>query len=363
MSRAAGGHPTPVPADPAIDAMVAALPKISLHCHLIGSVAAETVVDLARKHGVPLGRSAAELYDHGSYADLGEFLRVLDVVGSLIRDAEDFHRVTYESLTAGGAAHGVLYREVHLSPPGHPGVPYRRILDGVLAGARDAEADTGIRATFLVGICRERDGAAAVELVEQVVEHRVDEVLGIGLDYAEVNGPPGRFVEAYRLAARAGLQRTAHSESGPPRHVEVLLDELGCSRIDHGYHVVDDAAVTARCVGERVPFTCTPVSSDIGRYSGSGDGSHHRIAEMVDAGLCVTIDSDDPPMFGTDPTHDHRVLAHALGYRRDQLMTLTRNAVEACWLDRTDKAALLTRVEAMAATTPDAPRPDQEVPA
>ncbi|PWW24142.1 adenosine deaminase [Geodermatophilus normandii] len=363
MSLAAGVHSTPVPADPAIDAMVAALPKVSLHCHLIGSVAPQTVVDLARRHGVPLGRSAEELYDHASYEDLGEFLRVLDVVGSLVRDADDLHRVTYESLTAGGAAHGVLYREVHLSPPGHPGVPYPRLLEGVLAGARDAEADTGIRAGFVVGICRERSGAAAVELVEQVVEHRVDEVLGIGLDYAEVNGPPGRFVEAYRLAARAGLRRTAHSESGPPRHVEVLLDELGCSRVDHGYHVVDDAAITARCVEERVPFTCTPVSSDIGRYSGSGDGTHRRIAEMVDAGLCVTIDSDDPPMFGTDPTHDHRVLAHALGWRRDRLADLTRNAVEACWLDRTDKAALLARVEAMVAATPDAPPAPEESPA
>jgi len=287
-------HSTPTPADPAIDAMVAALPKVSLHCHLIGSVAPRTVLDLARKHGVRLGRSAEELYDSAGYEDLGEFLRVLDVVGALIRDPEDFARVTYESLTAGGAAHGVVYREVHLSPPGHPGVPYPTILEGVLAGARDAEADTGIRATFLVGLCRERSGAAALELVEQVVEHRVDEVLGIGLDYAEVDGPPGRFVEAYRLAARSGLQRTAHSESGPPDHVRVLLDELGCSRVDHGYHVVDDPELTARCVEERVPFTCTPVSSDIGRYSGSGDGSHRRIAEMVDAGLCVTIDSDDP---------------------------------------------------------------------
>ncbi|MEV7428191.1 adenosine deaminase [Nocardioides sp. NPDC092400] len=355
MSLATSVHSTPVPADPAIDAMVAALPKVSLHCHLIGSVAPETVADLARKHGVPLERSAEELYDHHSYEDLGEFLRVLDVVGSLIRDADDFHRVTYESLTAGGAAHGVLYREIHLSPPGHPGVPYPTILDGVLAGARDAATDTGIRANLVVGICRERSGGAAVELVEQVVAHRVDEVLGIGLDYAEVNGPPGRFVEAYRLAERHGLRRTAHSESGPPHHVEVLLDELGCSRIDHGYHVVDDPAITRRCVEERVPFTCTPVSSDIGRYSGSGDGTHRRIAEMVDAGLLVTIDSDDPPMFGTDPTHDYRVLAHALGHRRDQLATFTRNAVEACWLDDTDKAALLSIVEERVAATPDAP--------
>lgn len=349
-------HSRPVPVDPAVDAMVAALPKVSLHCHLIGTVAPATVVELAAKHGVPLGRRTAEdLYDHDSYEDLGEFLRVLDVVGSVIRDVDDFHRVTYESLTAGGAAHHVLYREIQLSPPGHPGVPYPRILEGVTAGMRDAATDTGIDARLVVGINRERSAAEAVGLVEQVIEHRIDEVVGIGLDYAEVNGPPGRFVEAFRLAGRAGLRRTAHSESGPPDHITTMLDELGCSRVDHGYHVVDDPVITRRCVEERIPFNCTPVSSDIGRYSGSGDGSHHRIREMVDAGLCVTIDSDDPPMFGTDPSHDLRVLAHALGCRRDRLATFTLDAIEACWLDPSDKAALLRRALPMIDATPDAP--------
>ncbi|GAB2876163.1 adenosine deaminase [Nocardioides pacificus] len=351
-----------------LEALVAALPKVSLHCHLIGTVSAATVVDLARKHDVPLDgprgpRSAEDLYDHASYEDLGEFLRVLDVVGSVVRDVDDFHRITYESLTEGGAAHGVLYREIQLSPPGHPGVPYPRLLEGVLAGMRDAHADTGIDARLVVGINRERSGAEAVRLVEEVVAHRVDEVVGIGLDYAEVNGPPGGFVEAYRLAGRHGLQRTAHSESGPPAHILTLLDELGCSRVDHGYHVVDDPEITVRCVAERVPFNCTPVSSDIGRYSGSGDGTHRRIAEMVDAGLCVTIDSDDPPMFGTDPTNDFRVLARALGYGRDQLATFTRNAVEACWLDETDKADLARRVEAAVAAIPDDAPTLQEEPA
>ncbi len=349
----------PEPAtDAAIDAMVAALPKVSLHCHLIGTVAPQTVVDLATKHGVPLaGRTADDLYDHASYEDLGEFLRVLDVVGSVIRDVDDFHRVTYESLTSGGAAHNVLYREIQLSPPGHPGVPYPTILEGVVAGLRDARTDTGVDARLVVGINRERSGADAVELVEQVIAHRIDEVVGIGLDYAEVNGPPGGFVEAYQLAGRAGLRRTAHSESGPPAHILTLLDELGCSRVDHGYHVVDDPAITARCVEERIPFNCTPVSSDIGRYSGSGDGTHRRIREMVDAGLCVTIDSDDPPMFGTDPTHDFRALAHALGYRREQLAAFTYNAIEACWLDPGEKAALRARAEDLVAATPDAPPP------
>lgn len=363
-------HSRPVPHDPAVDAMVAALPKVSLHCHLIGTVAPATVADLARKHGVPLERPVERLYDHDAYEDLGEFLRVLDVVGSVIRDADDFHRVTYESLTAGGAAHRVLYREIQLSPPGHPGVAYATILDGVRAGIRDAHADTGMRANLVVGLNRERPGSEAVALVEEVIARRRTDpvestgewgrVLGIGLDYAEVNGPPQRFAEAFRLAHRAGLERTAHSESGPPHHITTLLDELGCSRVDHGYHVVDDPEITRRCVEEGVPFNATPVSSDIGRYSGSGDGSHHRIAEMVEAGLRVTIDSDDPPMFGTDPSHDFRVLAHALGYGRDQLAAFTRHAIDACWLDDTATAELHKLATAAIAATPDVPVPPEE---
>lgn len=348
----AAAYSRPTDHDPEVERLVAALPKVSLHCHLIGSVAATTVVDLARKHGVGLeGRTADDLYDHDSYEDLGEFLRVLDLVGSVVRDVDDFHRITYESLTDGGAAHGVLHREIHLSPPGHPGVAYPTILDGVVAGMRDARADTGITSGLVVGLCRERSGADALSLVEEVVRHRRDEVWGVGLDYEEVKGPPGLFVEAFAAAGRAGLRRTAHSESGPPAHVLTLLDELGCDRVDHGYHVVDDPEITARCVEERVPFTCTPVSSDIGRYSGSGDGSHRRVAEMVEAGLLVTIDSDDPPMFGTDPTHDHRVLAHALGWGREELAQLTLNGVEASWLDASGRADLRARVEARLALT------------
>jgi adenosine deaminase len=331
--------------DAELERIVTGLPKVSLHCHLIGSVQAQTIVDLAGKYGVTLdgGRTAGNLFDHASYEDLDEFLRVLDIAGSVMRDVEDFHRVTYESLTGGGAAHGVLYREIMLSPPGHPGVPYRTILDGVTAGMRDAKADHGIESNLIVAINRNDTAAAGVELVEQVIEHRIDEVLGIGLDYSEMIGPPEKFWKAFRLAGQAGLNRTAHSESGPPHHIETILDLLGGTRIDHGYHVVDDPAITARCVEERIPFTCTPVSSDIGRYSGSGDGTHHRIREMVDAGLCVTIDSDDPPMFGTDPTNDYRVLAKALGYGLDQLGQFTLNAIDGCWLDASDQATLRAR--------------------
>ncbi|MCX4096993.1 adenosine deaminase [Nocardia sp. alder85J] len=326
-------------------AFAAAMPKVSLHCHLTGTLQPATVAALAAKHGVrmPDGRTPETLYDHGSYEDLPEFLRVLDLVGAVMLDHNDFHRATYETLTL-AAEHNVIYREMFISPPSHPTVPYKTMIDGITAALRDAEADHGIICRLIFAINRNDTPARGVDLVREVIAHRTDDILGIGLDYEEITGPPQRFVEAFALAEQAGLHRTAHSESGPPANILTLLDLLHCERIDHGYHVVRDPAITRRCRDENIPFTCTPVSSDIGRYSGSGDGTHEVIAAMVDAGLAVTIDGDDPPMFGTDPTTDLTALVRALGYGPDQLMRFTEAGIEAAWLDESDKAALRARV-------------------
>lgn len=322
----------------------AAIPKVSLHCHLLGSVPARTAVELLHRDGGALNLSAETIYDSAAYEDLGEFLSVYDRIGGALRTVDDCRRITYESLTAYGSEHNVWYREIFVSPQAIAALDYRDVLEGMLAGMRDAKADSGIDSRIIVAMNRERPAGEAMALLEQVIENRVDEVVGIGLDYEEVNGAPGQFARVYHRAAAAGLRRTAHSESGPPGNIEIILDELLCSRIDHGYHVVTDEKVLQRSVDEEIAFTCTPVSSDIGRYSGSGDGSHVRIAEMVDAGLKVCIDSDDPPMFGTDPTNDYHALAQALGYGVAQLTTFTRNAIDASWLDDTDKANLRTRL-------------------
>jgi adenine deaminase len=334
------------------EAVAAAIPKVSLHCHLLGSVPAETAVQLTRRSGIaiPGDPDAHTVYDSAAYEDLGEFLSIYDLIGAALQHRDDYRRITYESLTAFGSEHNVWYREIFVSPQPSP-LPYATALAGILDGMRDAQTDTGIESRIIVAIHREHSVAEAVSLIQEVIDHRVDEVVGIGLDYQEILGPPAPFAPAYALAEQAGLHRTAHSESGPPAHIEVILDQLRCSRIDHGYHVVTDPAITQRCVDEQVPFTCTPVSSDIGRYSGSGDGSHRRIAQMVDAGLKVCIDSDDPPMFGTDPTNDYVAVGTALGYHIPQLAAFTANAIDACWLDDTDKARLRQRLTTWMQTT------------
>jgi adenosine deaminase len=224
----------------------------------------------------------------------------------------------------------------------------------VLAGARDAEADLGIVCRLIPAINREDSAEAAIELVETVIAERCDEVIGIGMDYEERLGPPERFWRAYELAGAAGLHRTVHSETGPPSNILTALDTLGCTRIDHGYHVTTSDAVTQRCLDEGIAFTCTPVTSDIGGYSGSGDGTHLTIKAMVDAGIAVTIDSDDPPMFGTDPSNDYEALVRALGYDHVQLSRFSRAGVEAAWLDDSERAALSARVESGLASAREA---------
>ena len=336
-------------AEEATQSFAAAMPKVSLHLHLEGAVEAGTVLDLAARHNVPIpaNRSAEQLYDLAAHADLGEFLRTYDLVGTVIRDAADFHLVTYENLAL-GAAHNVLHREMFVSVQAHPGVPYRTLLDGITAGIVDAEADFGITCRLIMAVNREKPPAHALELVRTVAEHRSDYVIGIGLDYAEVNGPPQRFAQAFQLARQVGLHRTAHSESGPPGNITTLLDILECERIDHGYHVLTDPAVTARCRDEGIPFTCTPVTSAATGASRDRPGSHQTVGAMVAAGLPVAIDSDDPPMFGTDPTRDLHELATAHGYRPAELLQFTTTAVEAAWLDDSDRRALRARVDAVA---------------
>lgn len=335
-------------------AFAAAMPKVSLHLHLEGSVDAATVLALADRHAVPVpgNRDAAQLYDLGAHADLGEFLQTYDLVGAVIQDAADFHRVTYESLAA-GAAHNVLYREMFVSVQAHPGVPYRTLLDGITAGITDAEADLGITCRLIMAVNREKSPAEGLELVNAVAANPSDYVLGIGLDYAEVNGPPERFAAAFEVARKAGLHRTAHSESGPPGNITTLLDVLHCERIDHGYHVLADPVITARCRRERVPFTCTPVTSAVTGASRDAPGSHRTVAAMTAAGLAVTIDSDDPPMFATDPTRDFSELAAAGGYSPAELLHFTYAAVEAAWLDESDRQSLRKRVDAAAGTLTD----------
>ena len=313
-----------------------AMPKVSLHVHLMGSVQARTAVDLCHKHGVPLPdyEEPEDLYD---YPDIYKFLHMYDNTALAVRDREDFHRIAYETLTE-AAENNVRYREMFFNPTTHmaAGASYETCVDGLIDGIRDARTDHGIECKLIAAVNRMETPELAVSMVETLAEHPRDDVIGIGMDYAEAEFPPERFWKAYRMADELGLHLTAHqSEDAPPRNIETCLDLLGCERVDHGYHVIESDAIFNRCRDEGVVFTCTPVST-AWVYFGP-DYSKHPIREMAERGLKIMLDCDDPPMFKTDPTNDYIVAADHMGFGPEDFRQFMLNGIDGSWVDEPTK--------------------------
>ena len=315
------------------------VPKVELHCHFEGTVRAATFADLARKHDVALPTDdVAKLYD---YDTIYEFLKIFGMVSSTIIDREDFARCAYESLEDGVKLGNLKYREMFWNPTLHTrrGVPMATAVDGLVDGIKAAEADFGVGCRLIADVYRQDPPEVARRMVEEVLEHRRDELIGLGMDGAEAPDPPEKFAEAYRLAGEAGLRRTSHaSEDAPPVNITTCLDVLGCERIDHGYHILEDRAVLERWRSQGIYFTCCPTSTAV--VYGWSDLKKHPIKDMVAAGLRVMLNSDDPTMFHTDIGKEYVELCTSLDYGPDKVRELCLNGVEATWLDDSDKATM-----------------------
>lgn len=314
------------------------LPKVELHLHLEGSVRPETFAELAAKNRVklPIKSDVRELY---VYADLPAFLVIYDLVCRSILSADDFHRVTYEAL-ASCASGGARYVEFFFSPHAHLalGVPYGVMLDGIISAMRDAEADKGVASRLIPTHSRERGPARGLEFLDMVLADRRDDVIGIGLDYNEAPFPPAPFKEMYDRARAAGLHVTAHAgESGPAENVRDSIDVLRVERIDHGYHVVDDPALVARCRDLGIHFTCCPSTSGITSPWKDISAPDHAIRQMIKAGLKVSIHSDDPPMFGTDLANEYVRVAAEMRLSPAELKECALNGIRGSWLDEDTK--------------------------
>lgn len=322
------------------------VPKAELHCHFEGTVRPQTFADLARKHGVELPTEDADkLYDYDS---IYEFLKIFGMVSSTLIDQEDFARTSYESIEDGVKLGNLKYREMFFNPTVHTsrGVSYTTVIDGLIDGIRAAEVDFGVTCRLIADVYRQDPAAQAREMVEQVLEHRRDEVVGLGMDGAEAPDPPEKFVDAYRLAKQGGLRLTAHAcEDAPAVNITTCLDVLGCERIDHGYHVLGDAEVVRRCRDEGIFFTVCPTATAV-CYFDASDYTTHPIREMVAQGLRMMINSDDPPMFHTDIGTEYVKMVQAAEWGPDQVREFCLNGVEGSWMDDDGKRRMRQEFEA-----------------
>jgi adenosine deaminase len=320
------------------EAALRALPKVELHCHLEGCVRPATLVELADANGVPLPtRDPDRLY---AYDDMESFLRVFELLSRAVATRDDVRRITLESLED-AAASGVVYQEMFVNPTVHP-CSYPELLAGLREGIALARERHGVVGRVIMSVYRNHPPEAALRMVEEVAAHPCEEVVGIGMDGDELAGPPLLFRDAYAAAAAAGLRRTAHAgERFDPAEIRACLDVLGCERIDHGYGVVTDPELLARCRDEGVPFTYAWLST---RYNYRGPLSEHPFRRMRAAGLRMSLGSDDPAIGGTDLASDYVTVCEAFGWTVEDMRRQVADAVEAAWCGPADKAWLRQRI-------------------
>ena len=322
-----------------------AIPKVELHCHVEGTVRPETVLDLAARVGRSLPTDdPRSLY---RYDSLDSFLSIFWLVQELVATRDDWARIAYESLVD-AASHGLRYREMFFTLARHLAAGQR--LDAIVAGLTDgieqAERDSGVRCVLIADIDRAFGPGPGLELVEGLAELRragtADRVIGIGADSTELGVDLRTFEPAFAAARRHGFRRTCHAGEAVgvgPGNIAVAIDVLRAERIDHGVAIVEDPALLHRLARDRIPLTVCPTSNVViaNRYRSLAE---HPLPAMRDAGLLVTINTDDPAMMDLDLGQEYRAVGASHGWDALALGALAVEGIASTWLDDVDRAAL-----------------------
>jgi adenosine deaminase len=318
------------------------LPKAELHLHLEGSIRPQTAIELAQVNGVALlkpNQSLADLYD---YDDLAKFLAVYTAIAGVVLTADDFRRVTFEMLED-CAASGARHVEFFISPHAHD-VPFDLQFRGIRAGMAEARDAFGMSCLMAPGINRELGPEAAEAYFDICARFGGDDMAGLGLDYFEAPFPPEPFARLYARARAAGYQVTAHAgEGGPAAYVAGAIDALGCQRIDHGYAVIDDPALMERCRDAQILFTCCPSTTKYTTHWRDLTDPDHPIRRMKEAGLRVTINSDDPPFFFTTLAQEYEIAHRDMGFTLTDIKVSILQGIEGSWLPQDQRTALATQ--------------------
>ncbi|MDH6709993.1 adenosine deaminase [Kitasatospora sp. MAA19] len=321
------------------------LPKAELHLHIEGTLEPELAFALAARNAVALPYAGTEeLRAAYSFSDLQSFLDLYYALMAVLRTEEDFADLA-DAYLARAAGQGVRHAEIFFDPQAHTarGVPLGVVVDGLTRALARSEERYGISTRLIMCFLRDESAESALETFEAARPY-FDRIAGIGLDSAEVGHPPAKFREVYRRAAEAGLHRVAHAgEEGPASYITEALDVLGVERIDHGLRCLEDGDLVARLVREQIPLTLCPLSNV--RLRCIDTLVDHPLREMLEAGLLVTVNSDDPAYFGGYVDDNFRAVRQALALDQEALRRLAANSFRASFIDDERRAQLLAEVE------------------
>jgi adenine deaminase len=331
--------------------LIERLPKCELHIHIEGSLEPELMFAIARRNGIRLPFASVEaLRQAYQFRNLQDFLDIYYRGMSVLITEQDFYDLARAYLER-ARADNVRHVEMFFDPQGHTarGVAFATVVGGLHRAIIDAKSELGVEASLIMCFLRHLDEADAERTLDSALAFR-DRIVGVGLDSSETGHPPSKFKRVFARARDAGFFLCAHAgEEGPPSYVWEALDVLGVARIDHGNRSLEDGALVGRLASDRVPLTMCPLSNL--RLRVIDDLAHHPLRRMMDKGLVVTVNSDDPAYFGGYVSQNYRAVSDALGLSRDDIATIVRNGIGASQMIATRKHEVLAEIDRVLAET------------
>jgi len=325
--------------------IIATLPKAELHCHLEGTVAPDVALKLAARHGIDISHifTADGQYKWDTFAD---FLKVYDVMASVIRTPEDYYdivKIYYDR----AAAQGLIYGEMLVSTdhPAHVGISYDTFFDTINAAADDILAEHGLEVRFVQHIVRHYGVEMAHDVADLAEKKPKRRLTGIGIAGDEAHLPHSAFSKAFDIARGAGLRCTAHAgEHLGPESVEEAVRHLKVERLGHGVRAIESPDTIAMLKDKGIVLEVCPSSNIcLGVYASLED---HPLERLYRHGVAITLNSDDPPYFFTDIQAEYQIAAQIHGFSVSDLARVTKQAISAAFCEPEVRDACLARVAA-----------------
>ncbi|MCE9663900.1 adenosine deaminase [Halomonas sp. M5N1S17] len=316
------------------------LPKAELHLHIEGSLEPELMFALAERNGIALPYASVEAVRAAyEFDDLPAFLDLYYQGMSVLRTAEDFHDLAMDYFRR---AHdeGVVHVEMHFDPQAHlvRGIELDVVMEGLSLAQRHAERELGMSTALIMAFLRDRSAEEAMKVLESAAPYW-EMIDAVGLDSAERGHPPSKFVEVFQRARMLGIPRVAHAgEEGPPEYIREALDLLDVCRIDHGVRCLEDPELVARLRDEAVVLTVCPLSNV--KLKVVERMEDHPLPQLMEAGLRLTINSDDPAYFGGGVLDNYRACHEAFDWSRETFVQLAGTAIEAAFMSDTRRLEL-----------------------
>ena len=325
--------------------LIREIPKAELHLHIEGTLEPEMMLLLANRNGIELPYAGVDKIRQAyNFSNLQSFLDIYYAGAQVLKEKQDFYDLTWAYLER-AAEDNVRHVEIFFDPQTHTerDVGFATVVDGVHSALRDGQSRLGITFRLIMCFLRHLSAAEAMTTLVEALPYR-DRIHAVGLDSSEVGHPPAKFVEVFDRARDEGFLTVAHAgEEGPPEYIREALDLLKVERIDHGVRCLEDPVLVERLVAEQIPLTVCPLSNVKLRVFDTLE--QHNLGQLLQAGLCATINSDDPAYFGGYIGENYLRTQKALKLNEADIRALTRNAFTASFLSEAEKQRHITELD------------------